>query len=253
MPYRWTHAAIFCGLLGLALGAGCGRGDGPPFDPDDPEGGDEGGGGSTSSTSSSSSNGSPSSSNGSSGTPGGSSSNGGSSGGHVSSSGSTSGTTSSSSSSGGSSSSSTVGVSDAATCTPTTTCGDGVTCDVQTNDCCLSPLAAVSCVSKSKGCQSGWASFGCASSCDCPSGQFCCGEATTTSAQTLCQTLTNGSCPGKTTSTMGSAQICEATSECQNGEQCIKQTCKPGTTNANVKLTMCGLQAGQPFNCTAGQ
>jgi len=69
-------------------------------------------------------------------------------------------------------------------------------------------------------------------------------------AQTACQMLVNGAC-GTNTSTAGYAQICETTKECQNGMQCVKQSCNVNAALPPAKLSMCGLQTTTPFNCTA--
>jgi hypothetical protein len=42
------------------------------------------------------------------------------------------------------------------------------------------------------------------------------------------------------------AQLCEQSAECKNGQPCIPQTCVFG-----AKFKFCGLQSQSPYNCTA--
>jgi hypothetical protein len=86
---------------------------------------------------------------------------------------------------------------------------------------------------------------GCASSCDCPSGQVCCASHTALSAQTQCTTVAaGGSCPGAGST---GAQICIVSSECTNGQACVTQSCAGGTS-----ISACGLQTQAPFYCDGG-
>jgi hypothetical protein len=90
-------------------------------------------------------------------------------------------------------------------------------------------------------------SWGCSTISDCTgSGEVCCGVATTTTAQTACQTVAaGGSCePSPATAMQASAQVCTSNAECINGQACIAQVCVQ-----NSHLMLCGLQSAAPFNC----
>jgi hypothetical protein len=59
--------------------------------------------------------------------------------------------------------------------------------------------------------------------------------------------VTDGLCsPHPPTNTQASAQLCAVDAECKNGGACIFQTCQFG-----AMLHLCGLQSGDPFDCTA--
>ena len=126
-------------------------------------------------------------------------------------------------------------------------------CNLQSNTCCVAQiLSNSSCIPHGQSCPQMTAAFSCLQETDCTSGQYCCGIANSQAgtATASCQTVTSaGDCPGMITSTQAYAQLCTQTSECQNGMECVKQTCQLNTVTS-ATLTMCGLQAKAPFNCT---
>jgi hypothetical protein len=119
-------------------------------------------------------------------------------------------------------------------------------CNLLNQTCCVGVDAkgnpTGTCVKHGASCPVLTAAFNCAGKSDCPTGQICCGTATTTSAQTSCAT----SCPTQGNSSQGQAQLCKGNAECQNGMTCIPQTCLEG-----ANLDLCGLTSQAPFNCKA--
>jgi hypothetical protein len=85
-----------------------------------------------------------------------------------------------------------------------------------------------------------YAAFSCEGESDCPAGEVCCGQATTTSASTQCAKT----CPTQGNSMQGTVQLCKGSAECQNKMNCIPQQCL-GTAN----LDLCGLTSQAPFMC----
>jgi hypothetical protein len=92
------------------------------------------------------------------------------------------------------------------------------------------------------------AAFHCQAKSDCSNGQVCCGQATSFSASTSCQTVAaGGTCPVPSGSPgqVGAAQLCQTDIECKNGQTCIPQNCAGG-----AHLSLCGLQSAAPYSCT---
>jgi hypothetical protein len=97
-------------------------------------------------------------------------------------------------------------------------------------------------------CPAGVEPFHCLYSCDCPGGQSCCGEISSTYAGTaVCQAVADGASCSVTSGFHAAAQLCEQDEECKNGQRCIAQTC----TIFNAKFKFCGLQSEPPYSCTA--
>jgi hypothetical protein len=124
-------------------------------------------------------------------------------------------------------------------------------CDLRTSTCCLGESGLTitgQCVAHGVACPPLTASFGCLSVGDCSSGSVCCGDVTSTAAETACQTPSGDSCPG-VPAAQGVAQLCESGAECRNGMPCVRQRCATGGVFAT--LSLCGLMPGPPFNCVA--
>jgi hypothetical protein len=85
-------------------------------------------------------------------------------------------------------------------------------------------------------------------SCDCPAGDSCCGELNggTFAGTAVCQHVASGGSCAVTTGYTVSAQLCEQSEECMNGQRCIAQTC---VFSSHFKF--CGLQSQAPYYCTA--
>jgi hypothetical protein len=145
-------------------------------------------------------------------------------------------------------------------------CGS-TACDLHSNVCCVSALAAGSCLAAGSTCPESdnypQAQFDCLQASDCPCGQVCCGIAndsnSSASAGSNCQDISaTGACSpvadAGAQSKSGSAQLCQTDAECKNGMKCSWQVCSVTTpysaTPAMPNLTMCGLQSAAPFNCS---
>jgi hypothetical protein len=130
----------------------------------------------------------------------------------------------------------------------------GTPCDLRSQTCCATLAPVFTCVDGTNtACGTNQASIHCQNSCDCPSGQSCCGMINTLvqAVESVCQpVLDGGKCqPAEQTNTQASAQLCTVTSECKDGSDCIKQTCYGGL----VTLSVCGLQSQDPFQCMPTQ
>ena len=162
------------------------------------------------------------------------------------------GSGSSSGASSGSHSGSTTGAKDGGGGSPRDAGADGPTvidcggdCNLSTNTCCLSQTMQGTCVARSQKCPQFNAAFSCGGAVDCPQGQVCCGVANQALGQA--KTTCMASCPTVSPSmTQGQAQVCRGTAECQNGMDCIPQTCL-----SMANLSLCGLTAQKPFSCVA--
>ncbi len=128
----------------------------------------------------------------------------------------------------------------------------GDTCDLRLNTCCVTLDLQETCVPLSTQCNTMQASVHCENACDCSGGQVCCGVVNELVgvAQTVCQSVSDGGLcqPSPATNTQAAAQVCTVDAECKNGEPCIFQTCQFG-----AMFHLCGLQSGDPFDCTANQ
>ena len=104
------------------------------------------------------------------------------------------------------------------------------------------------CLSGTTATCSGSEPFHCRYSCDCPSGQSCCGalNPSTLAGEAVCQTVAPGASCSPPSSGYAAAQLCEQDEECQNGQKCIAQTCIFG-----AMFKLCGLQKQSPYLCTA--
>jgi hypothetical protein len=130
-------------------------------------------------------------------------------------------------------------------------CAGTATCDLRSNTCCVTEaiIPTGTCVSGTDaGCPGTQAPFHCLYSCDCPAGQSCCGELNsgTLAGTAVCQSVANGGSCTVTAGYTATAQLCEQTEECKNGQACIAQTCVFGS-----HFKFCGLQSGPPYSCTA--
>jgi hypothetical protein len=136
-------------------------------------------------------------------------------------------------------------------------CVGNTGCNLTTNVCCIDtgPLIPIeSCIANTQPCKnpSTSARFGCVQKSDCPGNEVCCLQAdqTAMTAGSLCLDVSDagGKCTPATTSTRGSAQLCQTDKECKSG-CCIWQDC---TVMGNaLQLTMCGIQNSSVFTCTA--
>jgi hypothetical protein len=129
-------------------------------------------------------------------------------------------------------------------------CG-ATACDLRSNTCCVDFSFDTRCIPGANAkCNSNEATLHCTSACECEVGSVCCGVENTILGvvQTQCQAVPDGGLcnPHPQTTTQASAQICQTTDECRNGQDCIKQTCIYGAT-----LSVCGLQSQDPFDCEA--
>jgi len=153
------------------------------------------------------------------------------------------------------------GASDAPSYGPPDACGgyapvmcNGAPCDLRANTCCITFSLQERCLPGANAtCNSNEAAVHCSQACDCPTGESCCGVIDTLvgSVQTGCQFLSpsqsGGNCqPYPLTVSQASGQLCAESSECQNGQPCISQTCIYG-----AMLNICGLQSQSPYDCTA--
>jgi hypothetical protein len=127
----------------------------------------------------------------------------------------------------------------------------GDTCDLRSSVCCVTLSLQERClVGRTTKCASNEASAHCTNACDCPNGQVCCGVVNQLVgiATSGCQTVADGGLcnPHPPTNTQASAQLCNVDAECKNGQPCIFQTCAFG-----AMFHFCGLQTGDPYDCTA--
>ncbi len=134
-------------------------------------------------------------------------------------------------------------------------CAADMPCDLTTHTCCVGGLGTGTCVSGHSGCSAALtAAFECVEDSDCPTHQVCCGYAdmTTSSAGSKCQDLGSGTkCSPVPSDTQGSVQFCQKTCECKDGTECLPQSCNIPGAPIKAALTMCGIQATAPYNCTA--
>jgi hypothetical protein len=124
-------------------------------------------------------------------------------------------------------------------------------CDLRFNTCCVTFSLDTRCIPGiHASCNSNEATLHCTQACECGGGDSCCGVENTILGvvQTECQNVPDGGLcnPHPQTTTEASAQLCVDTSECKNGEACIKQSCIYG-----AMLSVCGLQSQDPFDCMA--
>jgi hypothetical protein len=138
---------------------------------------------------------------------------------------------------------------DCTTYTPPVCAGDAG-CDLRSHTCCVTeaiPPVGTCMAGTDAGC-SGSEPFHCLYSCDCPTGQVCCGQinGTTYAGAATCQTVAAGGNCAVQPSYTTAAQLCEQSQECQNGKTCISQTC----TVFGAHFNFCGLQTEAPYNCT---
>jgi hypothetical protein len=125
-------------------------------------------------------------------------------------------------------------------------------CDLRSNTCCVTPfpLSARCIPGANTACMNTEATFHCQYSCECPTGQVCCGIIDTLVGfgTASCQTVpAGGFCPPHpNTVSQAAAQLCKDSSECANGQPCISQTCI-----YSAMFQFCGLQSQSPYNCMA--
>ncbi|MGH7269911.1 MAG: hypothetical protein ACREJ3_05720 [Polyangiaceae bacterium] len=122
-------------------------------------------------------------------------------------------------------------------------------CDLRSNTCCVQFSLAARCIAgKNAQCASNEVTVHCLQACECGGGESCCGVENTLLGvvTSTCQNVPSGAnCqPYPQTNTQAAAQLCQMTSECQNGQPCTAQTCIYG-----AMLKICGLQSQAPFNC----
>jgi hypothetical protein len=127
----------------------------------------------------------------------------------------------------------------------------GDTCDLRSSTCCVTLSLNERClIGRNAKCASNEASGHCTNACDCPNGQVCCGviNELVGVATASCQSIPDGGLcnPHPPTNTQASAQLCNVDAECRNGQPCIFQTCALG-----AMFHLCGLQTGDPYDCTA--
>ncbi|MGH7435627.1 MAG: hypothetical protein ACRENE_08125, partial [Polyangiaceae bacterium] len=131
-------------------------------------------------------------------------------------------------------------------------------CNLTSNVCCADTggfFAKYSCIAKSQQCSNASTSarFGCVQKSDCPGDEVCCLQAdqTAMTAGSVCMDVSDagGKCSPATTTTHGSAQLCQTNQECKSGGGCcIWQDC---TVMGNpLQFTMCGLQSTSVLTCT---
>jgi len=135
-------------------------------------------------------------------------------------------------------------------------CGS-TACDLSTHICCLTQQLQATCIANSTTCPSGAASFGCLQKSDCATGKVCCAiaDVSTATAGTACQDVASqeNKCLPAPTTNSASAQECQTTAECVNGETCSWQNCAVSGITPEPELVLCGVQNEAPFNCSNHQ
>jgi hypothetical protein len=131
-------------------------------------------------------------------------------------------------------------------------------CDLHSHVACLTILAPIKarCISSSSQCTAQEVQFACLQKSDCSGGKLCCADNNSSSSgfATACVAPgSDGQCPQATIGPVkGSLQFCQTDCECANKQKCTPQHCaQSGVGGQNADLTICGVQSGSGYSCTA--